>query len=94
MKVNLLQYNMPEIKVKRALLVKERQRVLDTGLMVILNTRERNMCVNIIDVTSMVVHHVTLETEKLPRMTINQWPKDIEKHYSKRKDCKTLATLY
>ena len=66
MKVNLLQYNMPEIKVKRALLVKERQRVLDTGLMVILNTRERNMCVNIMDVTSMVVHHVTLETEKLP----------------------------
>ena len=57
---------MPEIKVKRALLVKERQRVLDTGLMVILNTRERNMCVNIMDVTSMVVHHVTLETEKLP----------------------------
>ena len=66
MKVNLLQYNMPEIKVKRALLVKERQRVLDTGLMVILNTKERNMCVNIRDVTSMVVHHVILETEKLP----------------------------
>ena len=57
---------MPEIKVKRALLVKERQRVLDRGLMVILNTKERNMCVNIMDVTSMVVHHVTLETEKLP----------------------------
>ena len=66
MKINLLQHNMPEIKVKRPLLVKERQRVLDTQLMVFLNTRERNMCVNIMDVTSMAVHHVTLETEKLP----------------------------
>ena len=46
--------------------MKERQRVLDTGLMVILDTRERNMYVNIMDVTSMDVHHVTLETEKLP----------------------------
>ena len=66
MKINLLQYNMPEIKVKRPLLVKERQRVLDTELMVFLNTRERNMYVNIMDVTSMAAHHVTLETEKLP----------------------------
>ena len=64
MRENLLSYSMQEIRVKRSLLVKERQRVSDTKLMGILNTKERNMYVNIMGVTFMVVLHAILEIER------------------------------